>query len=84
MSGRHGVAPRSRATAVLLALATAGGLWLGIRAADVSPVAAPAAVVQTPTATPAAPDGPGPRVDRGGDGRRGGAGAGGPGRGGGR
>jgi hypothetical protein len=88
MSGRHGVAPRSRATAVLLGLAAAGGLWFGINAADVSPVAVPAAAVpQTQTddpATTAPADGRGPGADRGADGGPGDGRFGGPGGGGGR
>jgi hypothetical protein len=48
MTSRHALsrAPGGRATAVLVTLATACGLWFGITAPDVSPVSAPAA---TPT-----------------------------------
>jgi hypothetical protein len=45
MTSRHAASqvPRGRATAVLLTVATACGLWFGITAPDISPVSAPAA-----------------------------------------
>ena len=67
MSGRHApIAGVRRGTAVLLSAATVLGLWFGLRAPDVSPVAvpAPATGVQPADAvvvTPAVP----PQDDRG-------------------
>jgi len=47
MSGRHaGLARTSRRSLVLLGGATVLGLWFGLRAPDVSPVAAPPPAVQ--------------------------------------
>ena len=77
MSSRHALsqAPGGQATAVLLTLATACGLWFGITAPDVSPVSAPAAtttqvdqdptpVQDQPPVVPSDDDGRG-RPDRG-------------------
>ena len=49
MTSRHALtrAPGGQATAVLVTLATACGLWFGITAPDVSPVSAPAATPAT-------------------------------------
>ena len=56
MKGRH-AATRRRGTPVLLTLATVVGVWLGVSAPDVSPVAAPSPAQIQPagTAAPAAP-----------------------------
>ena len=69
MSGRHaaGALPAARrGGAALLTAATVLGLWFGLRAPDVSPVAmpAPAAVVQ-PADTAVAPPVVPPPDDRG-------------------
>ncbi|SDO33229.1 hypothetical protein SAMN05660199_01730 [Klenkia soli] len=93
MTARHAVArPLSWATAALLSLATALGLWFGVSAPNVSPVADPTAVVQVapgsttttdqPTNDGGQQDGPGGAGQqdgpRGGDaGGRGGGGGGG-------
>jgi hypothetical protein len=54
MSGRHAGSPVARRGPVLLmAVATVLGLWFGVSAPDVSPVAAP------PPATPVQPADPG-------------------------
>jgi hypothetical protein len=64
MSGRHGAGPTARkarrGTAALLGGATVLGLWFGLRAPDVSPVAvpAPAAEAQAAQAAQAAPVAP--------------------------
>jgi hypothetical protein len=68
MSGRHaGLVDTSRRSFVLLSGATVLGLWFGLRAPDVTPVA-PAGVVQpaeqvadTPVVVPDGPDGRGQR-----------------------
>lgn len=55
MGSRHAVPrpPRSRVGIVLATLATACGLWFGITAPDVSPVAPPAPpVASAPVAEP--------------------------------
>jgi hypothetical protein len=57
--GRHAASarPRSRRAPVLLTLATAVGLWLGVSAPEVSPVSAPTPVVQAGQVQPAPPPG---------------------------
>jgi hypothetical protein len=51
MSGRHaGLSTAPRRSAALLAGATVLGLWFGLRAPDVTPVALPPAAVQAPPA----------------------------------
>jgi|tagenome__1003787_1003787.scaffolds.fasta_scaffold20805424_1 hypothetical protein len=57
--GRHAASapPRRRRAPLLLAVATAVGVWLGVSAPEVSPVSAPAPAVQTPQAAPAHPAG---------------------------
>ena len=60
--GRHAASarPRRRRAPLLLSLATAVGVWLGISAPEVSPVSAPTPVVQvSPTQPVPQPDGPG-------------------------
>ena len=62
MSGRHaGLSSTNRRSFVLLGGATVLGLWFGVRAPDVTPVALPPTAVQVQPAdeaavTPAAPD----------------------------
>jgi hypothetical protein len=47
MSGRHGGARTARrGSALMMAVATVLGLWFGVSAPDVSPVAAPVPAVQ--------------------------------------
>jgi hypothetical protein len=47
MSGRHaGVTGAGRRSALLVGAATVLGLWFGLRAPEVTPVAPPAAAVQ--------------------------------------
>jgi hypothetical protein len=68
MSGRHaGLARAGRRSFLLLGGATVLGVWFGLRAPDVTPVAPPAAAVQEqpadgitePPAVPVPPDGRG-------------------------
>jgi hypothetical protein len=55
VSGRHtDLVSTGRRTAALLSGATVLGLWFGLHAPDVTPVAPPAAVVQQQTADDAA------------------------------
>jgi hypothetical protein len=62
VSGRHtGLSTTDRRSLVLISGATVLGLWFGLRAPDVTPVALPLAVVQVQPAdeaavTPDAPD----------------------------
>jgi hypothetical protein len=60
-AGRHAAsgARRGRRAPVLLAVATAIGVWLGISAPELSPVSAPVPVDQTSPVVPA-PPAPGP------------------------
>jgi hypothetical protein len=55
--GRHAasVARRGRRAPLLLAVATAVGVWLGVSAPEVSPVSAPVPAVQGFQAAPAPP-----------------------------
>jgi hypothetical protein len=58
--GRHAASAgaRRRRAPLLLTLATAVGVWLGVSAPEVSPVSAPTPVVQVPQVQPAPePDG---------------------------
>ena len=72
MSGRHaGRVPAGRVTAALMSVATVLGLWFGLRAPDVTPVAPLAAAVQQQTADdatapPAVPQQVGGRPQQGG------------------
>jgi hypothetical protein len=71
MTSRHASSqvPRGRATAVLLVVATACGLWFGITAPDVSPVSAPTApAAQVDQGDPALVPAPAPVVPPGFDG----------------
>jgi hypothetical protein len=55
VSGRHaGTAAGRRPTVAVLAAATVVGVWLGVGAPDVSPVAAPAPIAQVQPADDAA------------------------------
>jgi hypothetical protein len=55
--GRHAASapPRRRRAPLLLTLATAVGVWLGVSAPEVSPVSAPTLVIQAPQVEQAPP-----------------------------